>query len=308
MGKIPEIPPKKARKDRLDTPRLFDLVFKRLIRLSPGAVIRFINGLFGTSHPPESSVDYPNTETGGRSTYHVEVQSTDDAEIAVRVFEYGFAQALRTKTVDANVTTVQFPEARVIYVNPSKATPGEVRLRLEFPGGGCDYAVKSFKLFDYSLQTLRKKNMLLLLPFYVLKLRRAVEAAKTVEERGSLSRQMRAILESLVETIGGGVRKRVLTKTDGRMLIEYSERLFREVYMGYTEFKESNIMKDLVLTYSEEAVLKARSEDAKRYREREKKTQRKTMLRTARKMKELNLPAEQIAIVSGLSPAEIAKL
>jgi hypothetical protein len=100
------------------------------------------------------------------------------------------------------------------------------------------------------------------------------------------------------------------------MLKEHTGRLFREVYMQYTEFKESDIMKDWLLTYSEEAALKARKqtrrEEAKRYREREKKvvekTQREAMLNTARKMKELNLPAAQIAVVSGLSSAEIAKL
>jgi predicted transposase YdaD len=86
-------------------------------------------------------------------------------------------------------------------------------------------------------------------------------------------------------------------------------------------------MKNWILTYSEEAAQKAREETrrevAKRYREREKRliekarleTERKTAelvreteRKTARKMKEQKLPVDQIALVSGFSPAEIAKL
>jgi hypothetical protein len=99
--------------------------------------------------------------------------------------------------------------------------------------------------------------------------------------------------------------------------------------MGYTEFKESDmIVKGMLLTYSEEVALKTRREtrreDAKRYKEREKKvieetrletereterkTEQKAALKTAMKMKELKIPVGQIAIVSGLSPGEIAKL
>jgi hypothetical protein len=79
--------------------------------------------------------------------------------------------------------------------------------------------------------------------------------------------------------------------------------------MGYTEFKESDmIVKGMLLTYSEEVALKTRREEAKRYKEREKKVIEETRLETARKMKDLNFSADQIAIVFGLSPDEIAKL
>jgi hypothetical protein len=79
--------------------------------------------------------------------------------------------------------------------------------------------------------------------------------------------------------------------------------------MGYTEFKESDmIVKGMLLTYSEEVALKTRREMAKRYREEKKKVIEETERKTARKMKDLNFSADQIAIVFGLSPDEIAKL
>jgi hypothetical protein len=45
-----------------ETAQIFDLILKHLIRLSNVAVINFINGLFGTDHPLDSTVEYPNTE------------------------------------------------------------------------------------------------------------------------------------------------------------------------------------------------------------------------------------------------------
>jgi hypothetical protein len=61
--------------------------------------------------------------------------------------------------------------------------------------------------------------------------------------------------------------------------------------MRYSEFKESNIMlPERILTYSEEAALKARKEG-----------RRKGSLLT-------RLETDQIAAVTGLSPAEIEAL
>ncbi|MDR2482083.1 MAG: hypothetical protein LBD08_00445, partial [Treponema sp.] len=46
----------------LNPPQLFDRMFKRAMRLSSPAVIRFINGVFGTSHPLDAEVEYLSTE------------------------------------------------------------------------------------------------------------------------------------------------------------------------------------------------------------------------------------------------------
>jgi hypothetical protein len=332
-------PPKSSSPRRL--PHITDLIFKHLLHLSPKTLIHFINGLFGSSHPPNSSVHFPATETvsrglrrlisdthiliGGRHAYHIELQSSSDARMAIRVFEYGFAGGLLTKTVRGNVITVRFPEARIIYINPARTTPHEMVLRLEFPGGGCDYRVRSFRLFDRDIAALAERNMHLLLPFYVLKLRGAVKSARSAQRRRELAAQMKGLLEDIMKAAGGGVRAGILDGSGEKTLIEHTERLFRELYTGYTEFKESNVMmQDRILTYSEEVAIKVRNktrrEEAKRYREREKivvekaieKTREEIMeqtaLETAKKMKALKIPMKQIAVVSGLPLDEIKKL
>ena len=97
-----------------ETPHIFDLILKRLLHLSAPAVVQFINGLFGTDHPLDSTVEYPNVESvsgklqrllsdmiviiNGSYAYHLEAEISDnDENIVLRVFEYGFAEGLRTK-------------------------------------------------------------------------------------------------------------------------------------------------------------------------------------------------------------------
>ena len=137
---------KTGRKQERETAHLFDLILKQLMRLSSVAVIQFINGLFGAEHPLDSTVEYPNTETvsrklrklhsdtiviiGGVHVYHIEAEIGDDENIAVRVFEYGLAEALRTKTLSegGSKISIKFPNAKIIYWETTKKTPDEVTL------------------------------------------------------------------------------------------------------------------------------------------------------------------------------------
>jgi hypothetical protein len=145
-----------------------------------------------------------------------------------------FAAGLREKTVSGNRITVEFPASRVIYLKPTGKTPDEATLRLRFPDGTShDYKVKSLKLLDYSIEGLERKNLVLLIPFYVLKLEGRVRKAKTSEERRKLSGEMKVILETLAEAADRGEREGRFTTTDKQVVIEHLERLFQELYMQY---------------------------------------------------------------------------
>jgi hypothetical protein len=96
-----------------DDKDIFDRSFKQIIgSLSSKALIHFINALFGSNHPFDSEVRRLNTEqidkslkklqpdeiiSIGGSTYIIEEQTTDDANMAIRLFEYGYAQALKDR-------------------------------------------------------------------------------------------------------------------------------------------------------------------------------------------------------------------
>ncbi|MDR3324904.1 MAG: hypothetical protein LBS82_02800, partial [Spirochaetaceae bacterium] len=54
---------KPVKKAERETPHVFDGAFKQLMRLSNKATVSFINGIFGTRHPPDSEVVHLNIET-----------------------------------------------------------------------------------------------------------------------------------------------------------------------------------------------------------------------------------------------------
>jgi len=141
-----------------------------------------------------------------------------------------------------------------------------VILFLEFPdGGNYNYTVETFKPLNYGIDALEAKNLALMLPFYVLKLRKRVASARSSEVRTALSAEMRALLGDIVVASERAVKAGVLNEADGRAVIEYTDRLYMELYQGYKEFKEADAMlKDTILTYSEEAELRGIEEGMKK--------------------------------------------
>ncbi|MDR1649467.1 MAG: hypothetical protein LBR71_04335, partial [Synergistaceae bacterium] len=104
----------------------------------------------------------------GAYTYHLEAEIKDDENIVVRVFEYGFAEGLRTKEVldSGKRITLKFPNARIIYWDTTRKTPDEAVLVLEFPDGGSyEYKVEALKFLNHEIEELEKRKLAILFPF-----------------------------------------------------------------------------------------------------------------------------------------------
>ena len=77
--------------------QIYDKTMKKILTLSPGAIINLINGLFHTEYPLDSSITYNWTEhhdddlkrtladtiltINGEHAYHIEAQMSKDEEI-----------------------------------------------------------------------------------------------------------------------------------------------------------------------------------------------------------------------------------
>jgi hypothetical protein len=169
-------PPKKkpVKKAKYTTPQLFDRVFKQLLQLSDKAVISFINGLFGAKYPMNSKVDFMNNESVDgkmrrrlRDTvveingipYHIEVETKKNANMVVRMFEYGFEYGVWKKTYENGIRTIELSFARIINLNGTEKTRKFEILRLKNPGKpDYDYEVENFNLLAYSVKQLEKKG------------------------------------------------------------------------------------------------------------------------------------------------------
>ena len=262
---------------------IFDLIFKRLMHASKIAIICFINGLFNANHSLDEALVYLSTETVtdalgriisdiiiavGTKTYLIEAQIQNDGNMAVRIFQYVYADALKHKKADKDGSiTITFPAAKVLYWEPTGTTPDKTTLHLQFPSGNTeDYVVESFKYLDYSIAELEERKMIILLPLYVLKLRDSVKQAPTSEERQRLSQELKGIALELETVIEHSEKEGILSANDRRLMQDLMARLTDYLYDTYSEFKEvRKMMQDTLLTYAEEAALKAEKRANKKW-------------------------------------------
>ena len=110
---------------------------------------------------------------------------------------------------------------------------------------------------DYGIKELEEKQLAILLPFYVLKLRKRVASTRSSKRRMELCAEMKAIMDDLIAATKRAMKSGLLSESDGRIVLEYTEKLYKELYQRYDEFKEADVMlQDIILTYSEEAELR----------------------------------------------------
>jgi len=331
--------------------QIFDKILKRiLLALSPASVITFINGMFTENFPLDSEITYHYTEHVDGSLkktvadiiitlrtkdrvrrFHLEGQINDDSTIVIRVFEYGFADALRHQATQGNKITLPFPTPAIIFLEHTEVTPDEVILELDFgESGKFNYPVKAMKFLTYSVEALCEKNMVILLPLYLLKLRRETDNAKKRKEknREAALRQVAKSLKTLIEksilpAIAESERVGDITYSDSFELLSLIDRLYDYLYGNITEFKEEEtnavLANILELKYDarlarevkeqvSEQVKKQVSEQVKQANEQANERLLKERRETARSLKEDGVPIAAIIKATKLPVYEIEKL
>ncbi|GHV20121.1 hypothetical protein FACS189494_03250 [Spirochaetia bacterium] len=225
----------------------------------------FINGLFGTKYPPDSKITYLDKETVNEDlknlirdtvlringvTYQIEAQINFDADMMIRIFRYGFEAGILQKKTTGNIRTIEFPQVRIVYFEGSKKIPKQQTLRLRFPDKTWyDYKVDTFNLLDHSVDELEKRGLAILLPFYVLKMRRQVQKVKNGDELKKLSDQLKALLDELLGAVGNLNKRGQIDGKDVERIIFGMERLYKELFSQYKELAEGDIMLEEKLDY-----------------------------------------------------------
>lgn len=116
--------------------------------------------------------------------------------MAIRMFEYDFAIALESRRRLGRKFYVEFPRSCVIYLRSTKNTPDVEEVELLLPDGQvCAYRVPTVKVERYTKDSIFEKNLLLLLPFYVM---RYEESAHII---GEDSEKLRRLLNRLIVRI-----------------------------------------------------------------------------------------------------------
>ena len=137
----------KQPKRKRETQHIFDRTIKYLLQETSSAnTVSLINALFDRRYTLDSPVRFKETEKirkRGRTLglfsadiplnvegddFAIEFQINHNKIIGLRVFEYGFMQALRTKRVSGNgeLIEVVLPQACVVFFESTKITPARM--------------------------------------------------------------------------------------------------------------------------------------------------------------------------------------
>jgi predicted transposase/invertase (TIGR01784 family) len=308
--------------------QVFDKSFKRIMQeASSGAVIHFINGLFDADFPLDAQVCFPNKESvfedlhgiiisdmlisvNGDHLFHLEAEIDDNLNMALRMFDYGYAEALKRKKPDADgVITLTFPQARVLYWETTKATPDTLVLRLVFPDNSVhNFYIKTFKVLDHKLKEMESLGLALLLPFHILKFRKRVKAMRNSEERLAMVPELTSEIENLLQTTTEFRKKGILTANDEVVIIGQIEILYNQIYYPYGEFREAKGMIDeMVMSSIDKALIKAKLSAAQDAAQNLARGKAEGKAEVAKTMLKDGLPIDAVIRYTGLSLADIEK-
>lgn len=164
---------------------IFDTVFRTMMEYLPQLIIPVVNELFQTEYRMDEDCRLLKNEhmTGsgalitdlyfelGQTYYHVEVQSTPDGRMLIRVMEYAAAIAIeKAERKEDGSFRVRFPNSCAIYLRSTKNTPDKLTAHVEFPGDECIcFNVPLLKVQEYTKEKIFQKNLLMLLPYYLMR-------------------------------------------------------------------------------------------------------------------------------------------
>ena len=163
---------------------IFDDVFRTMVEKLPYLAVPLINEVFETSYPENVEItqlrNEHQQENGeiitdcclkiGRKLYHIECQSIDDTTMAIRMIEYDFAIAIENAQKINSRYRIEFPRSCVIYLRSNKNTPDSLEVEVIFPDGKMHlYEIPTVKMENYTKDSIFEKNLLMLLPFYVMR-------------------------------------------------------------------------------------------------------------------------------------------
>ena len=185
----------------MENSTIFDDVFQTIKEKMPELVIPLINEAFGTAYAQDIPIlrgeNEHHTVNGkiitdsyliiGSRKYHLECQSTEGSTMILRMIEYDFAIGLEYAEKEDDIYQIRFPHSCVLYLRGG-SLKDHMDLNLIFPDGqSVKYTVPVLRMQWYSLEELLEKNLIMLLPFYIIRYEKLKEQ---LEKNGSLREEL----------------------------------------------------------------------------------------------------------------------
>ena len=275
---------------------IFDNVFRTMLEKMPELVVPLINEVFGTNYPADIAVEQQRnehqTKNGEKITdsrlkiadkiYHIECQSTGDAEMVIRMIEYDFAVSLETKQIENGRYKIYFPHSCVLYLR-GKGRKDTLGMDIIMPDGRViKYELPAIYIERYTQDVIFQKKLLFLLPFYVIRYEKSREdiekdpekLQKLLDEYVTISRRLEesllengkeALYRYLVEVIlkiadyifsdSEKTKKGVDRAMGGEVLELKTDKLINEIRQDVKEEVKAEVKKEEVKTETKEKIV-----------------------------------------------------
>ena len=194
---------------------IFDDILRTIQERRPKLLIPLVNEVFHTSYGkdtevtrlPEgyqkivSKVIVDSCNVMADLVYHFECQSKKDGSMILRMVEYDFMIALSDARRSGNATKLKFPRSCIIYLRSAKNMLSEETIEIVFSNNKTiSYQVPVVKLRDYSIEEIFEKNLLILLPYYIMNYEKELsKIARNKELSQALLEEYRKIVKMLEE-------------------------------------------------------------------------------------------------------------
>jgi hypothetical protein len=311
--------------DKLD----LDGMFKMAFRLSDKLILSLLGSLFEDDYTTSEDVtlEYGNSEFIGdhlerlRSdieitiragnlirNYHIEFQTENDSSMVIRMFRYGFEKSMELLKVSKEKLHIrlEFPKQLVIFLEENTVIEDFLEMDIILPDGNIiPYKVPVFKLWEYDLVNLKKRNLYLLIPFKVFDFRKNIQnivsgSRSEVEKKrlimGEFEQLLTTVRESALIARDLYFGKEIDAHDLEQMLLIINN-LTEYLYQKYPYYQEKPLSEEvgkLITTLFDPIVLEKGKEEGK--------------LDVAKNMLSEGMELQVIVKITGLAEKEILKL
>lgn len=243
---------------------IYDDIFKTLATRRSKWLIPLINEVFFENFSEDASVKLMNEthyvkrkdESGSdnsckimtdciftidKDMFHLELQSTYDGSMIIRVIEYDFVSAMEQMTYfDKSRVEVELPNSAVIYLRPHKKIPDEYEIIFKSGNESMVHKVKVVKFNEYTIEEMFNKKLFILLPFYIIRYDKALGENKIDLAEESLNEINKLLLENYEDGI--------IYETDYTEIVDLIKRIIRHLtHKGKKQERLAGVMKGEII-------------------------------------------------------------
>ena len=256
----------------------YDDVFRTILNDCRDLIHPLLNEIFGEHYSGRESIHFGTNEhfmnqQHGQSDkritdssftvsgivlirYHLECQSTGDATMDRRMFEYDSQIALDDSEKLDNALVLSFPKSAVLFLRQTAGTPDNMQIRLKLHNTQKEVTLEIpiLSIVNYTADELFQKNLLILLPFHLFYYEKQFPKMEQDAASREHLKEIYINIRLRLEEMG---RQGTITEYTCRTILDLSRRVAENLCQKYDNIRREvvNIMGGEILEYEAKTIL-----------------------------------------------------